>query len=98
MVPAPWQVTNDEKLAHVEELKKMVPLWANITVPCTYIYGEKDNIVPPVNVEFAKKMLVNAQLHVISLPEENHFIPWTRQDTITNVIMRYLAKSDSLHQ
>jgi pimeloyl-ACP methyl ester carboxylesterase len=90
MVPTVWKVTNDEKLSHVEELTKMIPLWATITVPCTYIYGEKDMIVPPVNVEFAKKMLVNAPLNVIDLPKENHFIPWTRQDTVTRVILQYL--------
>lgn len=92
MVPTVWKVTNDEKLSHVEELKKMLPLWANIKIPCTYLYGEKDMIVPPVNVEFARKMLVNAQLNVIDFPAENHFIPWTRQDTVTKVILQYLEK------
>ncbi|HUM47288.1 MAG TPA: alpha/beta hydrolase, partial [Chitinophagales bacterium] len=49
MVPAVWKVTNDEKLSHVEELQKMVPLWAGIRIPCTYMYGKKDGTVPPVN-------------------------------------------------
>lgn len=94
MVPTVWKVTNDEKLSHVAELTRMLPLWTNIRVPCTYIYGEKDMIVPPVNVEFAKKMLVNAPLHVIDLPGENHFIPWTRQDTVTRVILQYLEEKN----
>ncbi|MEO6168073.1 MAG: alpha/beta hydrolase, partial [Chitinophagales bacterium] len=40
MVPTVWKVTNDEKLSHVEELQKMVPLWPNIRIPCTYMYGK----------------------------------------------------------
>lgn len=92
MVPAVWKVTNDEKLAHVEELQKMVPLWAGIRIPCTYMYGKKDGIVPPVNVEFAKKMLVNAPLQITAFPDENHFIPWTQQDSVTRVILGYLER------
>jgi len=90
MVPTVWKVTNDEKLSHVEELQKMLPLWASIHIPCTYMYGEKDGIVPPVNVEFAKRMLTNASLQIITFPEENHYIPWTQQDSITQVILDYL--------
>jgi hypothetical protein len=43
-------------------------------------------------VEFAKKMLVNAPLKVIAFPDENHFIPWTRQDSITKIILEYLKQ------
>ena len=92
MVPAVWKVTNDEKLSHVEELQKMVPLWAGIRIPCTYMYGKKDGIVPPVNVEFAKRMLVNAPLQITAFPDENHFIPWTQQDSVTRVILGYLER------
>lgn len=94
MVPAVWRVTNDEKLTHVEELKKMLPLWAGIKVPCTYMYGKKDGLVPPVNVAFAEKMLVNAPLKITAFPDENHFIPWTQQDSVTRVILSYLEQHD----
>ena len=86
MVPAVWRVTNDEKLSHVQELKKMIPLWQNIKCPCWYFYGEKDRIVPPENVDFARRMIVNAPLNITAWPNENHFIPWTQQDSITKVI------------
>ncbi len=92
MVPAVWRVSNDEKLSHAAELEKMVPLWANIQIPCTYMYGEKDGLVPTENVTFARKMLVNAPLNVIAFPKENHFIPWTQQDSVTKVIMEYLDR------
>lgn len=94
MVPTVWKVTNDEKLSHVAELQKMIPLWSGIKIPCTYMYGKKDGIVPPVNVEFAKKMLVNAHLQISAFDDENHFIPWTKQDSITRVILNYLHRLD----
>ncbi|MBX7108722.1 MAG: alpha/beta hydrolase [Chitinophagales bacterium] len=90
MVPTSWRVANDEKLSHVEELRKLLPIWSQIKVPCTYMYGLKDGLVPPVNVEFAKKMLVNAPLQITAFPKENHFIPWTQQDSVTKVILHYL--------
>lgn len=92
MVPAVWRVSNDEKLSHAAELHKMLPLWSKILIPCTYMYGEKDGLVPTENVAFAEKMLVNAPLKVIAFPKENHFIPWTQQDSVTRVIMGYLEK------
>lgn len=90
MVPAVWRVSNDEKLTHVAELQKLVPLWSDIRIPCTYLYGEKDGLVPPANVHFAEKMLVNAPLKIVAFPKENHFIPWTQQDSVTQVILGYL--------
>jgi len=98
LLPKSFRASNEEIYQLKPELERMVPLWKEVKCPVIVIQGQKDELVPKENADFAKKMLVNAQLHVISLPEENHFIPWTRQDTITNVIMRYLAKSDSLHQ
>jgi len=60
-----------------------------ITSPVTYMYGLKDGIVPPVNVEYAKKMLVNSPPEIVAFPNENHFIPWTKRDTISRIILRY---------
>ncbi|MBA3647302.1 MAG: alpha/beta hydrolase [Chitinophagales bacterium] len=92
MVPPVWKVTNDEKLSHSAELKKMLPLWSDIHCHCVYMYGAKDAIVPPENVEFAKRMLVNAPLEIIAFPHENHFIPWTKKDSIIKVILNCLRK------
>lgn len=94
MVPTVWKVANDEKLSHVEELNKLAPLWSQIKIPCTYMYGLKDGLVPTINVEFAKRMLVNAPLEITAFPNENHFIPWTQQDSITKVILHYLKDRD----
>jgi len=36
-------------------------------------------MVPPANVEFGRKVMVNAQSVVVTMiPGANHFIPWTK--------------------
>jgi pimeloyl-ACP methyl ester carboxylesterase len=84
------RVANDEKMAHIAELKKMKDDWGKIISPVTYMYGLKDGIVPPVNVEYAREMINNAPLEVTAWPDENHFIPWTQQDSIVRVILKYV--------
>ena len=90
MVPKPFRVSNDEKLSHADELRKMVPLWKNITVPTTLMQGGKDWIVLPVNADFGEKMLVNAPLNLIRDPEWNHFILWSEIDLIKADILKHI--------
>tara|TARA_R110000868_G_scaffold304437_10_gene565129 strand:- start:2503 stop:2913 length:411 start_codon:yes stop_codon:yes gene_type:complete len=74
--------TNEEILALKEELFLMVPLWETITQPVSIIQGGKDILVPSGNANFAKKMLENAPITMIEVPEMNHFVPWNRPELI----------------
>jgi len=56
------------------------------------MYGDKDGLVPPVNVEFAKKKITNAPLSITEFPDENHFLPWTQQDSITKIILKLISE------
>lgn len=87
MIPKPFQVTNVEKFAHAGELKKMLPLWDSITCPITHLHGEKDWIVPVVNIEFTERVATNAPLKLIRNEEWNHFIVWSQLDTIKGLII-----------
>ncbi|MCY7410467.1 MAG: alpha/beta hydrolase [Chitinophagales bacterium] len=91
-LPAIMLTAQKEKETHAAELKKMENDWGKIAASTIYMYGDKDGLVPPVNVEYAKKKITNAPLEVIELPNENHFIPWTQQDSVTRVILRYIEK------
>jgi pimeloyl-ACP methyl ester carboxylesterase len=91
MIPRMWVSAYYEKKTHVEELRKLND-WDKITSPTVYMYGDKDGLVPPVNVEFAKRKIVNAPLAVTEFPDENHFLPWTQQDSVTNVILNLIEK------
>jgi pimeloyl-ACP methyl ester carboxylesterase len=93
IMPKMWYSAYFEKKTHEEELRKMGE-WNNITAPTYYMFGGKDGIVPPVNVEYAKKKITNAPLTVTEFPEDNHFIPWTQQDSVTKVILRALQLAD----
>jgi pimeloyl-ACP methyl ester carboxylesterase len=86
MIPRMWVSAYYEKKTHADELRKLND-WDKITAPTVYMYGGKDGLVPPVNVEFAKRKIVNAPLFVTEFPKENHFLPWTQQDTVTKVLL-----------
>lgn len=86
LTPTSWKVATDEKYSHVEELKKMIPDWQKISIPVTYIQGDKDRLVPYENLAFAKKMINESCLKVISIPQEDHFLPWSREELVKGEI------------
>lgn len=91
VMPAQLVSSNLELMPLEEELEDMLPLWQSIVVPCTIMHGKKDVLVPYGNVAFYKEMLVNApQKEVVSFEKENHFIPWTKYDSVKMKIMEHL--------
>lgn len=92
MMPGMLMTAYCEKKTHVDELKKLDSDWNKISTPTIYMFGEKDQIVPPENAAYAKRKLTNAPLEVIAFPNENHFIPWTQQDSVTKVILKMIAR------
>ena len=93
LLPKALDVSNREIIPLREQLQLMLPLWKNIKLPVTVLQGEQDDLVPPMNAAFAKKMLGDTSiLNVIMIPNMNHFIPWRRPDLITDAIKRYLSK------
>ncbi len=91
ILPKALRVCNQEILPLEYELREMLPLWAKITAPVTVIQGEKDNLVPKGNADFAKKMLVNSKKVKIDIIEGgNHFILWSLQDKVVQEILDLL--------
>ncbi len=87
LLPIDLDVSNREIRPLKGELIQMLPLWTNICIPVTVIQGEADDLVPPGNADFAKRMLINAQLKVQMIPEMNHFIPWRRPGLIREAVL-----------
>lgn len=87
LLPVDLDVSNREIRPLKGELIQMLPLWTNICIPVTVIQGEADDLVPPGNADFAKRMLINAQLKVQMIPEMNHFIPWRRPGLIREAVL-----------
>lgn len=92
LLPKELDVSNREIKPLKGELMRMMPLWASINVPVTVIQGDKDDLVPPGNADFAKRMLTHAPVRIQMLPGMNHFIPWRRADTIHDAILNNLPE------
>ena len=90
IIPKELDVSNQEILPLKKELNRMVPLWTHIRVPVTVIQGDKDNLVPPGNADFARKMLINSPTEIWMVPQMNHFSPWSRPGLIRDAILGQL--------
>lgn len=93
IMPRSFRASNYEIYMLKPELQEMIPLWGSITCPTVIIQGNKDELVSPKNVDFAKKMLVNASsLEFIIKDDMNHFVPWQHPELIKEGILRLLKK------
>lgn len=90
LLPRSFRVSNDEILPAKQELINMAPLWPKITCDVQIIQGGRDNLVPAGNEDYAEKMLVNAKsVRVYRLPEENHFIPFSHPEIVTEKLLLF---------
>ena len=91
MVPKSLRTTNREIMALKPELEAMLPLWPRITQRVTVIQGEKDDLVPAANADFAKAHLTKAQkLDIIRLPGVNHFLPWNHFALVKQTLLKHM--------
>ena len=86
-MPQNFIIANDEKLAHARECLKMQPDWYKITTPTVYIHGKNDDVVPFVNIEFAKKHLINAPVEYIVKDSLPHVFFMNQPEILRGVIL-----------
>jgi pimeloyl-ACP methyl ester carboxylesterase len=79
----------DEKFAHVEELRKLLPYWKNINIPVTVMQGSEDNIVPTANFDFAKKEFEGKSSEFIMVPGAGHLLRRSNPEVIKGVLMKF---------
>ena len=92
LLPGALRPSNHELRLFKQDIIDLRPDFAKVTCPVVIMHGDKDPLVPPPNADYAKKMLVNApHVTLIWLKGANHFIPWTRYDTIRAVLLRLNA-------
>jgi len=89
LVPGAMRPSNEELWYLKKDLVDLKADFPKITCPVYIVHGLKDNMVPPANVEYDKKMLTHAS-HVEELifPDANHFIPWTRYQQIKELLLK----------
>lgn len=90
ILPRSFRASNDEIYKLKPELENMLPTWKNITVPSTFVQGKEDSFVPYQNVDFAKRMLVNAPVNIQLLDDVDHFIPWSHPQLIRQATLEML--------
>lgn len=96
ILPGAFRASNEEIYQLKPELEEMVPYWKNITCPVIVIQGKVDELVPYENVDFARKMLVNAPVEYVIVDDMNHFVPWSNPELITDAILKMVGTRDSL--
>lgn len=94
LVPPLLRLANDEKLSHRKALNAILPDWHNITSSITMLHGQRDDLVFPANVEFARRQLVNAEVKQFILPENRHDIVFNKREYMTSIILDVLTHQE----
>ena len=89
LVPAALRVASEEKLHHAAELRQLESLWKTIQCPVCHVHGTGDLIVPYRNILFSKKHLDQRLLHALTLKGAGHFLPWTHQSLVMDLVKQY---------
>jgi pimeloyl-ACP methyl ester carboxylesterase len=84
------KVADDEKMAHVDELTKMVNDWESIKVPITYYHGSKDKIVPYKNMDFIISRVNDSLLKAITVKDADHFILFKHYEMVRKELLEIL--------
>jgi pimeloyl-ACP methyl ester carboxylesterase len=88
-VPGAMRPSNQELWYLKKDLVDLKSDFVKINCPVYFIHGANDTWVPPGNVEYGKKLLVNSShIEEKMLPGANHFIPWTRFEDIKDILLK----------
>jgi pimeloyl-ACP methyl ester carboxylesterase len=88
LVPGAFRPSNEELWYLKKDLVDLKSQFIKVVAPVYFIHGSRDTWVPPGNVEYAKKLLVNSpRVDVLMIPDGNHFIPWTKYPEIKNILL-----------
>ncbi len=89
LMPGAFRPSNDELWYFKKDVLTMPAALHGIHCPVTIIQGLQDSMVPPGNAYYAQQQLTHsAKVTLITLPDANHFIPWTRFELIKAELMK----------
>lgn len=96
LLPRSLRASNEEIYKLKPELEEMIPYWKNVTCPVIVIQGKVDDLVPYENIEFARKMLVNAPVEYVIKDDMNHFVPWSNPELIRDAVLKMVVRRDTV--
>jgi pimeloyl-ACP methyl ester carboxylesterase len=91
ILPRSFRASNEEIYQLKPQLHDMVPEWGKIECPVIVIQGDKDELVPKENADFAKKMIVNAPIELVRVADMNHFVPWSNPELIRDAVLQLIG-------
>lgn len=87
VLPSILTTSNRELLPLKGELENLAEHLGEIKCPVAIIHGTKDSLVPVGNVDYLRDKLPKSSLaDVLVIPTENHFLPWTIEQTVREKI------------
>jgi len=88
LVPGAMRPSNTELKFFKKDVYTLQDKFALVKCKVFIVHGLKDPLVPVGNALYAQKKLINAvSVNLTLIPDANHFIPWTKYDTIKKVLM-----------
>ncbi len=89
LIPGALRPSNEELWYLKKDLVEMNPDYEKVTCPVYILHGNKDMLVPYSNVAYTQKMLSKTDsVFVTTFEKENHFIVWTREKEIVELLMK----------
>ncbi|WP_405369283.1 alpha/beta fold hydrolase [Nonlabens sp. Asnod2-A12] len=90
LVPTGYHVAGDEKTTHAQELALIEKDWEKVTVPIMHIHGDKDDLVPYINVSYTERVFPN--IEIITIPNTGHEISWGRPELVKPYIIEFMKR------
>lgn len=89
LIPGALRPSNEELWYLKKDLKEMDGDYEKITYPVYILHGKKDMLVPYGNMAYTEKMLTKTDsVYTITFENENHFIVWTREKEIVELLLK----------
>jgi pimeloyl-ACP methyl ester carboxylesterase len=88
LVPGAFRPSNRELKYFKKDIYTIEDKYDSVRCDVFIIHGTKDQFVPYENVAYAERKLVNAaSVETTTIPDANHFIPWTKYEEIRDVLI-----------
>jgi pimeloyl-ACP methyl ester carboxylesterase len=95
-LPAAFNAATAEKYSHADELRKMLPVWEQLSVPTTVIQGGNDWIADPTNLDFAKRHIKSKRAQYIFLYNAGHMITFSHAAMIKEMLLKSRLFQDKI--
>lgn len=82
LLPRSLYNANLEIFALEAELEKLRERLHLLRLPVFIVHGTQDRLVPYENVAYMEQMMTNADVEVVTLEGQNHFLPWNSRETV----------------